>query len=256
MNVAILMGGRGSRLHDLTRTGPKALVEIGGKPILWHLLMYFRHFGCDRFLLALGHKGDAIKQYVADWCAHQGNLTADFGTGTVRYAVPKQLTWTIDAIETGQDTPTGGRLKRLAPYLGNATAIVSWTDGLTDLDLNAFLAFHRAHGKLVTVAAVHPTARFGQLALLGDRVAQFVEKPRREDEWVNGGIFAIEPAALDYVTEDGMAWEREPLESLARDGHLMAYRHGGFWQCMDTPYERDLLDRLWEQGQAPWKVWE
>jgi glucose-1-phosphate cytidylyltransferase len=236
MKVAILAGGVGSRLVGETGDRPKPLVEIGGQPILVHIMRYYAHHGFDQFVVALGHRGALIAEVLA--------------------GVAREFGWRIEAVETGDGTQTGGRIKRLAPHLGSETFMLTWSDGLSDIDLRATLAFHRAHGKLATVTAVHPPPRFGRLRLEGDRVADFAEKPPAADEWVNGAFFVLEPRALDYIEGDDTVFERAPLERLARDGELMAYRHASFWQCMDTAADRHLLEALWRRGRAPWKVWE
>lgn len=236
VRTAILAGGLGSRLLDETRDKPKPMVEIGGRPILWHILRYYAHFGHTDFVVALGYRGDVIRNFFERGGAEPG--------------------WRVSLTETGLDTSNGGRLLRLRPALGGGTFFLTWGDGLSDVNLNRLLAFHRFHGKLATLTAVHPPSRFGELDLEADRVQRFREKPRDEQRWINGAFFVLEPGIFDYIAGDETVWEREPLERLAADGQLMAYRHEGFWQCMDTGQERDALEGLWACGQAPWKVWQ
>jgi glucose-1-phosphate cytidylyltransferase len=257
MKVAILAGGVGTRLVEETEVKPKPMVAIGGQPILWHIMMHYSAYGHREFVIALGYKGEIIKRYMVDYCALHGDLTVNLETGQVTNhanGVPKQ-SWIVRLVDTGLETQTGGRIKRLAPYLGNETFFLTWGDGVSDVNLHELLKFHRSHRKLVTVTAVRPPARFGRLDLDGDRVAKFSEKPQIGEGWINGAFFVVEPAALDYVDGDMAAWEREPLESLARDGQLMAFRHTSFWQCMDTLRDKRLLENLWESGKAPWKIW-
>ncbi len=258
MKVAILAGGVGTRLVEETDVKPKPMVAIGGRPILWHIMMHYAAYGHRDFVIALGYKGEIIKRYMVDYCSLNGDLTVDLGKGLVtnRPNGASGHDWVIQLVETGQDTQTGGRIKRLGPYVGNHTFFLTWGDGVSDVDLNKLLEFHRSHGKLVTVTAVRPTARFGRLDLDGDRVARFSEKPQIAEGWINGAFFVVEPGALDYIDGDMSAWEREPLEKLAADGQLMAYRHTSFWQCMDTLRDKKLLDSLWESGKAPWKIGE
>ena len=258
MKVAILAGGLGSRISEETEVKPKPMVEIGGRPILWHILKIYAHYDLTDFVIALGYKGEYIKRWMVDYCSLQSDLTVSLKDGQVS---PHRNgngsdgeDWTIDLVDTGHDTATGGRIKRLAPYLGDSTFMLTWGDGVADIDLNALLAFHRAHGKLATMTTVRPPARFGHLELDGDRVTEFSEKPQLGEGWINGAFFVLEPAVFDYVDGDDTQWEREPLERLAREGQLMAYRHTSFWQCMDTLRDKKLLEELWSNG-APWRVW-
>jgi glucose-1-phosphate cytidylyltransferase len=256
MKVAILAGGVGSRLSEETVVRPKPMVEIGSRPILWHIMMHYYHYGHDHFVIALGYKGDYIKKYVIDYCSLQSNLTVRTRNGGVtRHQTDAPPDWTIDLIDTGLETLTGGRIKRLAPYVGNDTFMLTWGDGVADVNINELLKFHKAHGKLATLTAVRPTARFGHLELDGDRIAEFSEKPQTSEGWINGAFFVLEPGVMDYIDGDDTQWERAPMERLAKDGQLMAYRHEGFWQCMDTLRDKHLLNELWDKGNAPWRTW-
>lgn len=256
MKVAILAGGRGSRLSEETIIKPKPMVEIGGYPILWHIMKHYDHYGFTHFIIALGYKGEVIKRYMVDYCSLNSDLTVNLGTGAVTMHHGARPNWTVDLIDTGIHSGTGGRVKRLAPYLGNETFMLTWGDGVADVNLHQLLEFHRGHGKLVTMTAVRPPARYGHLQLEGDQIVEFSEKPQIGEGWINGAFFVVEPAALDYIDGDETMWEREPLERLARDGQLMAYKHYSFWQCMDTLREKHVLETLWESGRAPWKIWE
>ena len=255
MKVAILAGGVGSRLAEETEIRPKPMVEIAGKPILWHIMKHYDYYGFKNFVIALGYKGEFIKRYMIDDCPLQANLTVNLGNGDVEMHRGKREDWTVELIDTGQATLTGGRIKRLAPFLGNETFMLTWGDGVSDVDLHQLLRFHRAHGRLATVTAVRPTARFGKLDMQGDEVVRFSEKPQLEEGWINGAFFVLEPGVFDYIDGDDTQWEREPLERLATDGQLMAYRHEAFWQCMDTLRDKKLLESLWEDNRAPWKTW-
>jgi glucose-1-phosphate cytidylyltransferase len=259
--VAILAGGVGTRLAEETTVKPKPMVEIGGRPILWHIMMHYRHYGFDQFVVALGYKGEYIKRYMVDSCALDGNLTVNLKDHTVSQGgsgdgidMPYE-DWTVELVETGYATQTGGRIKRLAPYMGNGTFMLTWGDGVSDVNLRDLLAFHKSHGKLATVTAVRPPARFGKLDMVGDQVMRFSEKPQLEEGWINGAFFVLEPEVFDYVEGDETEWERAPLQRLAQEGQLMAYRHTSFWQCMDTLRDKVLLEKLWQQGNPPWKVW-
>lgn len=256
MKVAILAGGLGTRLGELTATLPKPMIEIGGRPILWHIMMHYAHYGHRDFTIALGYKGDIIKKYIADLCILTGDMHVDLERRTIETRRSVELNWRIALVDTGINTQTGGRVKRLGDHVGGETFMLTWGDGVSTVDLDALLEFHRAHGRLATVTAVRPPARFGHLELDGDRVVRFEEKPPTAEGWINGAFFVLEPAVLDYIDGDHTHFEREPLERLARDGELMAFRHDGFWQCMDTLRDKQRLDELWDTGNAPWKVWE
>ena len=256
MKVAILAGGVGSRLSEETEIKPKPMVEVGGKPILWHIMKHYARHGHKDFVVALGYKGEYIKKYMLDYATLSSNLTVDFGRAKVeRQNGGGPVDWRVELVDTGQDTATGGRIKRLQPQIGNERFMLTWGDGVSNVDLQKLLDFHKAHGKLATVTAVRPPARFGRLELDGDRVADFSEKPQLGEGWINGAFFVLEPAVFDYVDGDTTQWEREPLERLAQEGQLMAYRHDSFWQCMDTLRDRKLLEQLWEGGNPPWKTW-
>ena len=255
MKVAILAGGYGSRLAEETEVKPKPMVEIGGQPILWHIMMHYAHYDFKEFAIALGYKGAAIKRYLVDFCSLNSNLTVDMSTGSVQTHGGHSADWLVDLVDTGLSTMTGGRIKRLAPYLGDETFMLTWGDGVSDVNLHELLAFHRAHGKLATLTAVRPPARYGHLNFDGDRVVEFTEKPQIGEGWINGAFFVLEPEIFDYIEGDSTVWEKEPLENLAQDGQLMAYRHTSFWQCMDTLREKYILESCWESGNAPWNVW-
>jgi glucose-1-phosphate cytidylyltransferase len=256
MKVAILAGGYGTRLAEETEIRPKPMVEIGGMPILWHIMRHYDYYGFKEFIIALGYKGEYIKRYMLDYHALQSNLTVNLKTGEVEMDGGYAPDWIVHLIDTGIPTQTGGRIKRLAPHIGNETFMLTWGDGVSDVNLHDLLAFHRSHGKLATMTAVRPPARYGHLVFDGDRVAKFTEKPQIGEGWINGAFFVLEPGVFDYIDGDDTVWEHEPLERLAADGQLMAYRHTSFWQCMDTLREKYILQRLWESGDAPWKLWE
>lgn len=255
MKVAILAGGVGSRLSEETQLKPKPMVEIGGRPILWHILQHYAHYGFNDFAIALGYKGEVIKRYFVDYCSLESNLTVKLGSGQVSRHQADHPDWNVELIDTGVATLTGGRIKRLAPVIGRETFMLTWGDGVSDVDLHALLAFHRAHGKLATVTAVRPPARFGHMTFSGDQVLEFSEKPQAAEGWINGAFFVLEPQVFDYIAGDETQWEKEPMERLSREGQLMAYRHSGFWQCMDTLRDKALLESLWQGGHAPWKTW-
>ena len=256
MKVAILAGGVGTRLVEETEVKPKPMVEIGGKPILWHIMMHYSYYGFNDFVIALGYKGEVIKKYMVDYCSLNSNLTVNLRTGKVQINEGSKPDWIVELVDTGIPTLTGGRMKRLAPSLGHATFMLTWGDGVSNVNLHELLAFHRAHGKLATLTAVRPPARFGHLDLEGHQVMEFSEKPQTREGWINGAFFVLEPGVFDYIDGDETQWEKEPLERLAKDGQLMAYRHVAFWQCMDTLRDKRLLEDLWQSGRAPWKIWE
>jgi glucose-1-phosphate cytidylyltransferase len=256
MKVGILAGGLGSRLAEETEIKPKPMVEVGGRPILWHLMKYYEHFGHNEFVVALGYKGEYIKRWYADYAQLGGNLRIDVGDAEINpLSDDERPTWTVDLIETGADTATGGRIKRLQPFLGEGTCMVTWGDGLSTVDLDDLLEFHKSHGKLATLTAARPPARFGHLEFDGDQIVEFTEKPQTGEGWINGAFFVFEPAVFDYIDGDDTQFEKEPLERLAAEGELMAYRHYDFWQCMDTIRDKKLLEELWET-KPPWRVWE
>ncbi|MFC1812474.1 glucose-1-phosphate cytidylyltransferase [Thermodesulfobacteriota bacterium] len=232
MKVVILAGGIGSRLFEETKDKPKPMIEIGDRPLLWHIMKFYAYHGFKDFIIALGYKGGVIQEQLGK-----------------HYATD----WKVELVDTGVETLTGGRIKRIAPYI-TETFMLTWGDGVSDIDLSALLRFHRTHGKLATVTAVKPLMRFGHMILKGDQVTQFSEKAPLEEEWINGAFFVLEPDVLNYIEGNFTQWEEEPLQTLMREGQLMAYKHTGFWQCMDTLHEKRLLEDLWQKG-APWKVW-
>jgi len=253
--VVILAGGLGSRLQEETVVRPKPMVEIGGKPILWHIMNIYAHHGCEDFVLALGYKGEVIKDYFRNFYALNNDLTVDLSTGESQVHLRNHVKWRVHLVDTGQATMTGGRIARLR-HLLEQTFMLTYGDGLADIDITALLAFHRGHGRLATVTAVRPPARFGTMALEGAAVERFIEKSHAGEGWINGGFFVLEPGIFDYLGDDSSVWEREPMERLARGGQLQAFLHDGFWQPMDTLRERHLLEDLWASDRAPWKVWK
>lgn len=255
MKVGILAGGFGTRLAEETEIKPKPMVEIGGKPILWHIMKHYSHYGFSEFVIALGYKGEHIKKYMVDYCSLTGNVRVDFSNGKISSRDNASENWKLDLVETGLKVGTGGRIKRLQPYLDGETFMLTWGDGVTDLNLRKLLEFHKSHGKLATVTAVRPPARFGKIDLDGAQVVKFTEKPQLDEGWINGAFFVLEPGIFDYIEGDHTQWEREPLERLADECQLMAYRHDSFWQCMDTLRDKKHLNDMWESGNAPWKVW-
>lgn len=255
MKVAILAGGLGSRLAEETEIRPKPMIEIGGRPILWHIMKHYSHYGFKNFVIALGYKGEVIKKYLLDYSLLNSNLTVNLQTGDVEMSDGDKPDWTVELVDTGRSTQTGGRIKRLAEYLGDGTFMLTWGDGLSDVNLHELLKFHRQHGKLATVTTVRPPARYGHMEFDGNRVVEFTEKPQLGEGWINGAFFVLEPGIFDYIDLDETQWEKEPLEQLAKDGQLMAYKHTSFWQCMDTLREKHILETLWQGGNAPWKLW-
>ena len=256
MKVAILAGGVGTRLVEETEVKPKPMVEIGGRPILWHIMKHYAHHGFNDFVIALGYKGEVIKKYMVDYANLNSNaMTVRMKSGTVDIDGGSRPDWTVQLVDTGIATLTGGRIKRLKPFLGDSTFMLTWGDGVSDVDLKSLLAFHRSHGKLATVTAVRPPARYGYMEFSGERVSRFSEKPQTAEGWINGAFFVLEPAVLDYIDGDETMFEHAPLERLAAAGQLMAYKHTSFWQCMDTLRDKHVLQKLWDSGTPPWKVW-
>ena len=256
MKVAILAGGVGTRLAEETAIRPKPMVEIGGRPILWHIMMHYSQYGYREFTIALGYMSEYIKKYMIDYCSLYSSVTVKVRTGDVLRHNNNHPDWTVDLVDTGIHTLTGGRIKRLEPYVGNETFMLTWGDGVSNVNLDELLKFHRSHGKLATVTIVRPPARFGHMVLDGDQVLEFSEKPQTSEGWINGAFFVLEPQVMDYIDGDDTQWEHEPMEGLARDGQLVAYRHTSFWQCMDTLRDKKLLQDLWDRGQAPWATWQ
>lgn len=255
MKTVILAGGFGTRLAELTANVPKPMVEIGGKPMLWHIMNLYASYGFSEFILALGYRAEIVKQYFLDFYAINNDLTIDLATGATEIHRGTLPDWKVHLANTGLSTQTGGRIKRLKEWIGRGTFLMTYGDGLSDVDIQKLVAFHKRHGKLATVTAVRPSARFGGLVLEETRVAEFSEKNQMKEGWINGGFFVLEPEVLDFIEGDETSWEKEPLEDLAKEGELMAYFHKGFWQPMDTLREQRLLESLWAQNAAPWKRW-
>ncbi len=255
MKVVILAGGLGTRLQEETVVKPKPMVEIGGRPILWHIMRHYAHFGFREFFVALGYKGEMIKRYFHDYHALRSSMTVHLANGHIEVHGKKSEDWIVHLIDTGLDTMTGGRLKRLEPWLKDGQVMVTYGDGVSDVDLNALLEFHQAQGRTATVTAVRPPSRFGGLVFHGNLVAEFTEKPQIGEGWINGGYMVFEPEVFKYIAGDATRLEQDVLEPLAVERQLSAHRHEGFWQCMDTLRDLRLLESLWESGRPPWKVW-
>jgi glucose-1-phosphate cytidylyltransferase len=255
MKAVILAGGTGTRLSEETAVRPKPMVEIGGKPMLWHIMKTYAHFGITDFVVCLGYKGYMVKEYFANYPLHTSDLTVNLSQNRVDIHRNQAEDWTITLVDTGDLTQTGGRLLRIRRLLGDEDFCMTYGDGVADINVDALLAFHRRAGRRATVTAVPPPARFGRLDLDGDQVRGFQEKPRGDGDWINGGFFVLSPSVLDHVADDATLWEREPMERLAREGQLAAYRHEGFWQPMDTLRDKHHLEELWASGLAPWKQW-
>ena len=256
MKVVLLAGGLGSRLAEETELKPKPMVEIGGKPILWHIMKCYAHYGFNEFFIALGYKGEMIKRYFLDYYSLNGSMTINLSSGTVATHEKECEDWTVHLVDTGLQTNTGGRIKRLKQWLSDETFMATYGDGVSDIDLSHVLQFHRSHGKIATVGAVRPPARFGGLVFDGDLVSDFTEKPQIGEGWINGGFLVFEPQVFDYLSGDNSSLEADAMERLALDKQLVAYRHDRFWQCMDTMRDMRLLQSLWQSGNAPWKVWD
>ena len=255
MKTVLLAGGEGTRLSEETVTRPKPMVEIGNRPILWHIMKGYAHFGFNDFVVALGYKGDQIKRYFTDYRSLSGDLRVHTKDGRVEQQTPAREDWTVDLVDTGYGTETGGRLLQVSHLLGDRF-MMTFGDGVSNVDIKKLVEFHESHGKLATLTAVRPPARFGHVEMDGDRVVTFDEKPQAGEGWILGGFFVLERKALDYIDDENTYFQREPLERLAKDGELMAYRHTGFWQCMDTTRDRDLLQSYWKTGDPAWKTWE
>ena len=255
MKVVILAGGMGTRLAEETAIRPKPLVEIGGRPIIWHIMKHYAHYGFKEFIVALGYKGEMIKRYFYDYFPLNGSMTISLANGELEVHDAVKEDWLVHLVDTGFQTNTGGRIKQLESWLGNETFMLTYGDGVCNVNIEKLVDYHRINGKLVTVTAVRPPARFGSLNFTdGDLITEFVEKPLSGEGWINGGFFVIESAALGYIQGD-VPWESEPLRSIAAEGQLVAYRHDDFWQCMDTNRELKILEDYWKSGKAPWKIW-
>lgn len=256
MKVVILAGGLGTRMQDETAVRPKPMVEIGGFPILWHIMHIYASYGFKEFVIALGYKGEIIKDYFLNYKQLRNDFCIDLASGRMMIYDGNCEDWRVHLIDTGATTQTGGRIKRLSHLLqGSEPFMLTYGDGVADINIAELLRFHQKHGQLATVTAVRPPSRFGDIEFIGDKVKSFHEKPQVGEGWINGGFFVLEPKILDYIDNDEVVFENEPLRTLAGDDQLAAYRHNGFWQCMDTIREKQLLENLWTNGKAPWKVW-
>jgi len=257
MKLVILAGGLGTRLSEETAIKPKPMVEVGGRPILWHILKIYSSFGINEVIICGGYRADVIKDFFHGYFIRNADVTFDMRNDSIEVHSAQREPWRVTVVDTGQDTMTGGRVRRVREHIGNERFHLTYGDGVADLDINALNAFHEREGALVTLTAVSPPGRFGALMLHegSHKIASFREKPRGDGAWVNGGFFVVEPDALDYIAGDGTSWEQEPLRDLARDGKLSAYRHEGFWQAMDTLRDKNYLEDLWAKGKAPWKRW-
>jgi len=256
MKTVILAGGLGTRLSEETTLRPKPMVEIGGRPVLWHILNIYAAHNFNDFVIAAGYRGEVIKEYFYHYALHNSDVYVDLGRGRSELQNLRGPDWRVTIVDTGAATQTGGRIKRVGSILGKRSFMATYGDGVGDIDITALVKFHKSHGRLATVTAVRPPSRFGDLIFDGDRVVEFNEKPQSGEGWINGGFFVLEPAVLDYIAGDNTYFELDPLMRLAREGQLMAYRHAGFWQPMDTLREKKLLESLWESGKAPWKIWQ
>jgi glucose-1-phosphate cytidylyltransferase len=257
MKAVILAGGFGTRLSEETVLRPKPMVEIGGKPILWHIMKIYAAYGVTEFLIALGYKGELLKEYFLNFFAFNNDISIDLATGETTIHNGKQLDWKVHLIDTGLSTQTGGRLKRLKPWLdGDETFHFTYGDGVADIDIRALVEFHYSHGKLATLTTVRAPARFGRIRYEGNRITDFHEKPEGAEGWINGGFYVLNNKAIHYVDDDATAWEGKPLQQLAHEGELIGYRHDRFWSCMDTLREKNILEDLWASTNPPWKVWK
>lgn len=256
MKAIILAGGLGTRISEESHLRPKPMIEIGGKPILWHIMKMYSHHGVNDFVICLGYKGYMIKEYFSNYFLHTSDVTFNMHDNKMeihqKYAEP----WKVTLVDTGEKTMTGGRLKRVAPYIGNDTFCFTYGDGVSDIDMSGLITYHKSSGRQATVTAIQPPGRYGALHVDRGAVLQFQEKPAGDGAWINGGFFVLEPAVLDYIDGDATVWEQQPLQRLAAKGQLSAYAHEGFWQAMDTLREKNLLEDLWSSGKAPWKCWQ
>lgn len=257
MKVVILAGGFGTRLAEETGVKPKPMVEIGGRPMLWHIMKIYAAAGMDEFIICLGYKGYVIKEYFATYSLHMSDVTFDLRRNSLQVHQNETEPWRVTLVDTGEKTMTGGRIRRIKDYIGDETFCLTYGDGVTDLDIQKLIAFHRDQKTLATLTAVQPPGRFGAFSLGKDQslIPTFKEKPIGDGAWINGGFFVVEPEAINYIKDDSTVWESEPMEILAREGKLAAYRHYGFWQNMDTLRDKNVLEELWQSGNPPWKIW-
>lgn len=255
MKAVILAGGLGTRISEESHLKPKPMIEVGGKPILWHIMKIYSHFGINDFVVCLGYKGYVIKEYFANYYLHQSDVTFDLSKNSMEVHQNSSEPWRVTLVDTGEETMTGGRLKRVRDYVGDDTFCFTYGDGVSDINIAELVAFHKAKNTKATVTAVQPAGRFGALDIDGDKIHKFEEKPHGDGGWVSGGFFVLEPSVIDYIDGDGTTWEREPMEQLASIGELSAFRHCGFWQPMDTLRDKTKLEELWQSKSAPWKVW-
>jgi glucose-1-phosphate cytidylyltransferase len=254
MKVVILAGGFGTRLSEYTESIPKPMVTVGGKPILWHIMNRYASYGHKDFVLALGYKAEVVKNYFLSMSSANSDFTLDMASGQIQVHDESNIDWKVTLVDTGLETMTGGRVKRLQKYVGNDPFMLTYGDGLSDVNFDELTEFHKSHGKLLTVSAVRPIARFGELSMEGDLVTSFQEKPQVTRGWINGGFFVCQSEIFDYIDNDDTILEREPLETISNQSQLMAFRHDGFWQCMDTKRDKDFLEELWKKKQAPWWI--
>jgi len=256
MKAIILAGGLGTRISEETHLKPKPMIEIGGKPILWHILKLYSAHGINDFVICCGFKGYVIKEYFANYFLHMSDVTFDMKNNKMEVHQGKAEPWSVTLVDTGEDTLTGGRLKRIKEYVANDEAFCfTYGDGLADININNLIAFHKSQGKLATVTAVQPPGRYGALTIRNDLVEEFVEKPKGDSVWINGGFFVLSPRCIDYIKDDQSSWEGEPLIEIAKQNQMAAYKHNGFWQPMDTLRDKNLLEDFWASGRAPWKIW-
>ncbi|WP_020503314.1 glucose-1-phosphate cytidylyltransferase [Lamprocystis purpurea] len=255
MIAVLFAGGYGTRLSEETDLKPKPMIEIGGKPLLWHIMKIYSAHGINDFIVCCGYKGYVIKEYFANYFMHVSDVTFNLRTHSMEVHQQSAEPWRVTLIDTGERTMTGGRLKRVRTFLNDENFCLTYGDGVSDIDITALIAFHEAQGKLATLTAVQPPGRFGALNLNGDKIACFQEKPNGDGAWINGGFFVLSPKVIDYIDGDATSWEREPMERLANEGQFAAFRHGGFWQPMDTLRDKQHLEQLWQTGKAPWKNW-
>lgn len=257
MKVVLLAGGFGTRISEESQFKPKPMISIGGMPILWHIMKEYATYGYDDFIVCAGYKQEYIKEYFSNYYLHNSNITFDFKhDNKVTVHENDSEPWNVTIVDTGLNTMTGGRVKRIAPYVGNETFMLTYGDGVCDVPIDKLVDFHKSHGRICTMTAVKPEGRFGILDIDGSEIKSFREKSKNDVGYINGGYMVLEPEIFDYISDDSTTFEREPLESIAREGQLMAFKHNGFWQCMDTLRDREKLEKLWANGNAPWKVWE